>query len=110
MPILHPKRNFSEKQRKAIHKRDKGNCQIADKCDGEKIALKNAHIDHIKPHAKGGPTTIKNGQVACPDCNLAKGDKIIKKKAVAKPKPAAKKKAVAKPKPAAKKKAPAKKR
>ena len=30
------------------------------------------HIDHIQPHAEGGPTTYANGQGLCEACNLAK--------------------------------------
>ncbi len=30
------------------------------------------HIDHIEPHARGGPTTIDNGQGLCTACNLTK--------------------------------------
>lgn len=32
------------------------------------------HIDHIKPWAKGGETTIDNLQTLCSDCNLGKSD------------------------------------
>jgi hypothetical protein len=31
-----------------------------------------AHIDHIRPHAKGGPTSGENGQGLCAACNYAK--------------------------------------
>ena len=30
------------------------------------------HIDHIEPHARGGATTIDNGQGLCAACNLPK--------------------------------------
>ncbi|WP_325789830.1 HNH endonuclease [Arthrobacter koreensis] len=30
------------------------------------------HIDHIQPHAAGGPTSYTNGQGLCEACNLAK--------------------------------------
>lgn len=32
------------------------------------------HADHIKPWAKGGPTTAENCQMLCRDCNLRKSD------------------------------------
>lgn len=35
------------------------------------------HIDHIKPWAKGGETTIDNLQTLCSECNLGKSDLII---------------------------------
>ena len=31
------------------------------------------HADHKVPYSKGGLTTVENGQVACAECNLAKG-------------------------------------
>lgn len=34
-------------------------------------------IDHIIPVTRGGKTTIKNCQLLCRPCNLAKGQKII---------------------------------
>lgn len=30
------------------------------------------HIDHVEPHARGGPTTGENGQGLCEPCNYAK--------------------------------------
>ncbi|WP_416354778.1 HNH endonuclease [Arthrobacter gandavensis] len=30
------------------------------------------HIDHIRPHAEGGPTSYSNGQGLCEACNQAK--------------------------------------
>ncbi len=30
------------------------------------------HIDHIAPHARGGPTSLDNGQGLCAACNLSK--------------------------------------
>ena len=74
MPTLDPKRNFDDHQRAVIHKRDNGCCQLRIKCRGTKVSLRTAHIDHKTPHSRGGRTTIDNGQVACPACNLAKSD------------------------------------
>jgi hypothetical protein len=31
-----------------------------------------AHIDHVTPHAAGGPTSATNGQGLCVRCNLTK--------------------------------------
>lgn len=36
--------------------------------------LSEMHADHIKPWAKGGPTTAENCQMLCRDCNLKKSD------------------------------------
>ncbi len=68
-----PKRGFSHEQRLAIYRRDGGQCRLAIKCDGVKVGWDNWHADHIIAHSKGGKTTVANGQLACVDCNLAKG-------------------------------------
>ena len=36
----------------------------------------NFHADHIRPFSKNGPTTLRNAQDLCIECNLKKGDKI----------------------------------
>ena len=66
-------REFDQNQRIAIFRRDKGICQLKIKCNGKKCEWDNWHADHIKPWSKGGKTIVSNGQVACPECNLAKG-------------------------------------
>jgi len=35
------------------------------------------HADHIKPHSKGGQTSVHNMQPTCPQCNLQKSDKAM---------------------------------
>lgn len=70
---IDPKRGFSHAQRLAIFRRDGGQCQLRIKCNGEKVGWDNWHADHNTPHVKGGKTTVSNGQLACIDCNLAKG-------------------------------------
>ena len=35
------------------------------------------HVDHLKPYANGGMTTIKNGRVACVACNTKKSDMSV---------------------------------
>ena len=68
-------RSFTSDQRLAIYRRDNGCCQIKTHCDGEKLVWDASwHADHIVPHSKGGKTIVSNGQVACPACNLAKGN------------------------------------
>ncbi len=67
-------RSFTHEQRLAIYRRDRGICRLALKCDGAtKCDWDNWHADHIVPWSKGGQTTVANGQVACPECNLSKG-------------------------------------
>lgn len=71
--LIDPNRSFSHEQRLAIYRKNDGKCQIAEKCNGEKLPWDDWHADHIVPHAKGGKTTVDNGQVSCRACNLAKG-------------------------------------
>ena len=66
-------REFTHSQRLAIFRRDRQICQLRIVCDGIKVDWDNWHCDHIVAHTNGGPTTVFNGQVACPRCNLAKG-------------------------------------
>jgi hypothetical protein len=33
-------------------------------------------VDHKTPWSQGGKTTVENGQVACPECNEAKGGNV----------------------------------
>lgn len=37
--------------------------------------ISEMQADHIKPWAKGGPTTAENCQMLCADCNRTKSDK-----------------------------------
>ncbi|MEA2895847.1 MAG: hypothetical protein QOJ84_1462 [Bradyrhizobium sp.] len=67
-------RLFTHDQRMAIYRRDKGVCQLHIKCDGMKCDWDSWEADHIRPRAKGGRTTVINGQVACLACNPSKGD------------------------------------
>lgn len=74
---IDPSRIFSEAQRLAIYRRDEARCQLRLKCDGsEKLKWDHWHADHKKAHSLGGKTTVENGQVACPDCNFAKSNKV----------------------------------
>jgi hypothetical protein len=66
-------RGFTNAQKLAIFRRDRGVCQVKLKCRGVKITWDDWHADHKIPWAKGGQTTVKNGQVSCTACNLAKG-------------------------------------
>jgi hypothetical protein len=66
-------RDFTYIQKLTVFRRDHQLCQIRLKCEGEKVVWDNWHCDHKVPWSKGGKTTVENGQVACPTCNLAKG-------------------------------------
>lgn len=64
-------RAFTREQRLLIYLKYDGKCASCGKeCDQD-----DYHVDHIKPHSKGGATSIKNGQLLCPTCNLKKGNK-----------------------------------
>lgn len=67
-------RQFTYEQRLAIWRRDKGNCQVKLRCTGEHCGWGHWHADHITAWSNGGQTTVENGQVACPACNLAKSN------------------------------------
>ncbi len=64
-------RHFNNRQREALFILSGGFCQICF------CVLKpnNWHPDHIIPYAKGGATSVSNGQATCATCNLAKGAK-----------------------------------
>jgi len=66
-------RDFTHIQKLTIYRRDQGKCQVKIKCNGEKVTWDSWHCDHKKAWSKGGQTTVENGQVACPECNLSKG-------------------------------------
>ena len=61
----------SNKIRFMIYERDHYRCQIC----GKKFPAEELEIDHIKPIAKGGKSTIDNLQSLCKRCNYEKGDK-----------------------------------
>lgn len=73
LPQKDNQRDFTHVQKLAIFRRDNQTCQVGIKCGGARVEWDNWHCDHKTAWAKGGPTTVENGQVACPACNLAKG-------------------------------------
>lgn len=66
-------RLFSHEQRLAIFRHDGGICQVRLKCKGIKCEWDAWQADHKAAWSQGGKTTVENGQVACPECNAAKG-------------------------------------
>lgn len=76
IPTIDTIRSFTHEQRLAIYRKDEGCCKIRTHCRGEKLGWSDWHADHIEPHSKGGKTTVANGQVACPECNLAKSNSL----------------------------------
>jgi len=70
-------RTFSTEQRQAIFRLADRKCANPDgspDCAVE-CTWDNFHADHIIPHSQGGATTVANGQLLCPSCNLKKGAK-----------------------------------
>lgn len=63
-------RAFDDRMKRAAYERQGGVCPYC----GEHFELSEMHADHIKPWAKGGPTTTENCQMLCRDCNLKKSD------------------------------------
>lgn len=74
LAVKDPRRGYSVEQRSAIFFRDKGVCKGCKK----KCKDTNFHIDHVVAHSKGGSTSIRNGQLVCPACNLSKGSQKAK--------------------------------
>lgn len=71
------RRAFSEADRIMIYRRDNGLCQMCLK-EGKpekeaQVSWSEYQADHVIPHAKGGPTDVKNAQVLCPRHNQQKG-------------------------------------
>ncbi len=74
LPRKDNQREFTYVQKMAVFRRDEGVCQLKLRCDGVKLTWDAWHCDHIVPWSKGGQTTVANGQVTCPECNLSKGN------------------------------------
>lgn len=36
-----------------------------------------AHLDHVIPESRNGPTSLDNTVIACAPCNMAKGDSAL---------------------------------
>lgn len=73
LPLKDNQRDFTHVQKLAVFRRDNQTCQVRIKCDGVRVEWDDWHCDHKVAWSKGGATTVENGQVACPACNLAKG-------------------------------------
>jgi 5-methylcytosine-specific restriction endonuclease McrA len=74
-----PQRLFTEAQRIAIYRRDKGLCQA---CLAEGLPAEDARVsweefeaDHIIPYCKRGETKIENAQLLCRKHNRSLGAK-----------------------------------
>lgn len=70
-------RNYDPKIRFTLWKKQGGKCAIT----GDDIEARliydgqTTHVDHVKPHSKGGETTLENAQLVFASANLQKSDK-----------------------------------
>lgn len=62
---LDPKRAFSSAERELVYYRDEKKCY---KCGG-KVEWAEAEVDHAKPHALGGGTTLENARLVHSACH-----------------------------------------
>jgi 5-methylcytosine-specific restriction endonuclease McrA len=60
-------------RRDEVFRRDKGQCGIC----GAMVDPADWHLDHILPVSRGGEHSYANVQVTHPDCNRAKGARLI---------------------------------
>ncbi|MEO1503139.1 MAG: HNH endonuclease [Pseudomonadota bacterium] len=58
-------------RREAVIQRDGYRCAYCEK------QCYSPHVDHIVPVSRGGTHDLSNLTVACPACNLSKGDKLL---------------------------------
>lgn len=65
-----PNRRFDLLEREVIWNRDRGRCQNPT-CvrPDRRVSFSEATIHHIIEHTAGGPTTLKNGVLICPECH-----------------------------------------
>jgi 5-methylcytosine-specific restriction endonuclease McrA len=75
------KRAFTELERIIIYRKGKGYCQQClrdNKPESEaKVSWSNYQADHVIPHAKGGQTTLDNGELLCSYHNQSKGASVV---------------------------------
>lgn len=69
-------RNINLRLRFKVMARDNFKCRICGRSPATDPAIV-LHVDHIKPWAKGGETTMENLQTLCSKCNLGKSDLLI---------------------------------
>lgn len=71
-----PSRRFSAADRTILMRRAGGRCEFYRLRIWRCGRTEDLHADHIHPHAKGGTTTVDNGQMLCAKHNLRKRARI----------------------------------
>ena len=67
---LDPNRGFDALEKEVIWNRDRGQCQNpACERPGHRVPYREATIHHVIEHTDGGPTTLQNGVLICPECH-----------------------------------------
>jgi 5-methylcytosine-specific restriction endonuclease McrA len=67
-------RIFSPEQRRLLWSSDSAkNCSLC----GSELTWGNFHVDHWKPHSRGGKTSLRNAKLLCISCNLSKKDRRV---------------------------------
>ena len=67
---LDPNRGFDALEREVIWNRDRGLCQNpACARPGRRVPYREATIHHVIEHTAGGPTSLQNGVLICPECH-----------------------------------------
>ena len=69
--VKDPYRTFNKEQRRLIWNNSNKRCKV---CNA-KLSFNSFHADHIKPHSRGGRTSLRNAQVLCAKHNIQKSDK-----------------------------------
>lgn len=66
------RRLFTPEQRRLIWQSDdKKRCATC----GETLDWSNFTVDHVKPHSRGGRTSLRNAKLLCRSCNSRKGNR-----------------------------------
>jgi 5-methylcytosine-specific restriction endonuclease McrA len=86
--LAHPEQRKAHKQKRRATKRGNGGVCTAQDISSQyarqkgkcywcsKKVPKNYHIDHVIPLSRGGSSDPSNLVIACPACNLSKGNKL----------------------------------
>jgi len=72
------RRMFSAEQRRLLWQSvDAKGCKSC----GRSLDWSTFQVDHVRPHSRGGKTTLRNAQLMCGPCNSRKGDRKRKRAA-----------------------------